>query len=187
MTDPRHSSSTNEWFTPIKLVELCTEVFGTIDLDPASCLAANEIVKANKIYTKEQDGLSLDWSGNVFLNPPGEEKGQLIKKFWGKAVTHASRGEASVIWIGFNSNQLYTLQEFTDNPLRFPTCFPKKRIRFKPDQPRYYPDNYKVVRLRGKKRPDSPSHHNYVTILSRNAELISKFRSVFSKLGTVIG
>src|SRR5207253_2666456 len=41
-----------------------------IDLDPASCYEANQTVRASRYYTKEDDGLSKEWYGNVWLNPP---------------------------------------------------------------------------------------------------------------------
>ena len=41
-----------------------------IDLDPASCEMAQEVVKAKTYCTEQDDGLSMSWSGCVFLNPP---------------------------------------------------------------------------------------------------------------------
>ena len=60
----------NEWYTPSKYIEAAREVMGSIDLDPASCAMANRTVRATTYYTKEQDGLTLPWYGNVWLNPP---------------------------------------------------------------------------------------------------------------------
>src|SRR5262249_53088932 len=62
----------NEWHTPQQIVDLSRTVLGTVDLDPATTVEANEIVKATRIYTKADDGLKQEneWHGNVFLNPP---------------------------------------------------------------------------------------------------------------------
>lgn len=59
-----------EWYTPAKYVSLAREVMGAIDLDPASCEAAQETVKAGEFFSADDDGLSREWSGRVFLNPP---------------------------------------------------------------------------------------------------------------------
>ena len=67
----RKQQQTNEeWYTSSYIVEKVREVLGDIDLDPASNPVANEVVKARRIYTKDDDGLVQDWHGKVFLNPP---------------------------------------------------------------------------------------------------------------------
>ena len=68
---PQHLSKTQEHYTPAHVVELAREVLGVIDLDPASCEEANATVRAKRIFTRGDDGLTQPWSGRVFLNPPG--------------------------------------------------------------------------------------------------------------------
>ena len=60
----------DEWYTPHTVVEPCCDALGGIDLDPASNAHANQVVKATRYFTVEDDGLSQPWSGRVFLNPP---------------------------------------------------------------------------------------------------------------------
>lgn len=64
------NSGDPEWFTPKRYIAEVKRVLRQIDLDPASCSQANEIVGATRYYTREDDGLSLPWCGRVFCNPP---------------------------------------------------------------------------------------------------------------------
>jgi len=60
----------NEWYTPAEYVERAREVLGTIDLDPASNEIAQEWIKAVTFFTIADDGLTREWFGRVWLNPP---------------------------------------------------------------------------------------------------------------------
>lgn len=64
------SSNSDEHNTPSYLIEAAREVMGGIDLDPMSNVLANDLVQASTIYTKKDDGLTKDWYGRVWLNPP---------------------------------------------------------------------------------------------------------------------
>lgn len=59
-----------EGYTPKEYIEATRYVLGSIDCDPASNAMAQEIVQAKTYYTLENDGLSKEWNGAVFLNPP---------------------------------------------------------------------------------------------------------------------
>ena len=79
-----NNSGNNEWYTPQKYIVLAREVMGDIDLDPASCEYANKTVKALKYFSVDDDGLSKEWHGRVWMNPPyGTET---IAKFTEKFV-----------------------------------------------------------------------------------------------------
>jgi ParB family chromosome partitioning protein len=58
------------WYTPPKYIALAREMLGEIDLDPASCSAAQAVVRAIQFYTEHEDGLKQPWSGRMWLNPP---------------------------------------------------------------------------------------------------------------------
>jgi ParB family chromosome partitioning protein len=59
-----------EWYTPGQFIESARSVMGSIDLDPATSALAQEVVRANRFFTKDDDGLTKEWCGNVWLNPP---------------------------------------------------------------------------------------------------------------------
>lgn len=65
-----NNSGCNEWYTPQKYVELVRDVLGVIELDPASCEYANRTVKAEKYFSLDDDGLTKEWRGRVWMNPP---------------------------------------------------------------------------------------------------------------------
>ena len=59
---------------------------GGIDLDPASSDIAQQTVKTTRYYTIVDDGLSHDWSGRVWLNPPYAKT--LVELFTEKIARH---------------------------------------------------------------------------------------------------
>ena len=78
-----NNSGCNEWYTPQKYVELVRDVLGVIELDPASCEYANRTVKAEKYFSLDDDGLTKEWRGRVWMNPPygSETIAAFIDKF----------------------------------------------------------------------------------------------------------
>lgn len=58
---------------------------GGIDLDPASCAEANNVVRATRFFTASDNGLDQEWSGRIWLNPP-YNKG-MLRRFMLKLVT----------------------------------------------------------------------------------------------------
>lgn len=97
-----------EWYTPMNIIEAAKELFGgEIDLDPATSNEANLRIMARRGYMepgytevpidpihdniweprfyreyRELDGITKDWEGNVWLNPPfgsGEKACKLNK------------------------------------------------------------------------------------------------------------
>lgn len=67
----QHQSMSWNHGTPAPIVEASRVTLGGIDLDPASSVEFNRVVRAENYYTESADGLVLPWRGRVFLNPPG--------------------------------------------------------------------------------------------------------------------
>ena len=82
-----------EWYTPPDFLALAREVMGGIDLDPASCEAAQANVKAKRFYTAEDNGLSRPWKGRVWLNPPYSR--DLIGAFVDRLVAEVEAGRVT--------------------------------------------------------------------------------------------
>lgn len=60
-----------DYYTPPDIISCARHALGgVIDLDPASCKAANKIVGARLFFGVLQNGLKQSWSGRVWLNPP---------------------------------------------------------------------------------------------------------------------
>ena len=62
----------SELYTKASVIEAVRSYFGgVIELDPASCAAANRTVRARRFITKEMDGLKQEWAASrIFVNPP---------------------------------------------------------------------------------------------------------------------
>ncbi len=131
-----HLSVTSQHFTPPLWIDLIREVLGEITTDPASCAEANKLVRALTFYDEESDGLSVEWKGKVFCNPPGDKSGKLVQKFFSKMEEQILKGNVTeFIWLAFNISQLRTLQN-TGSLLNHCSIFiPSKRIRFTGDSP----------------------------------------------------
>lgn len=87
--------SSDEWYTPENIMISVRAVLGQIELDPCSCGEANKIVRARKFYTLESDGLSKNWKGKVWLNPPrGIDERVSVQSIWCKRLlAHYHREE----------------------------------------------------------------------------------------------
>lgn len=122
-----HNSGENEWYTPPEYIACAVAVMGRIDLDPASSEAANKIVGATKIYTKQDDGLSKFWAGKVWINPP--YAAELIRLFIKKFVDHVSNGDISEgIVLVNNATETNWFNELAS--VASAVVFPNGRVKF---------------------------------------------------------
>jgi phage N-6-adenine-methyltransferase len=74
----KNDKSDDEWGTPPEVWRPLSRAVGGFDLDPAS--GAEPVPIADTRYTKEDDGLSQQWFGNVWVNPPYSNPGDWIEK-----------------------------------------------------------------------------------------------------------
>lgn len=87
------SSKTNEWSTPQDFFDELNKEFN-FTLDPC---ATPENAKCEKYYTKEDDGLKQDWSGEtVFCNPP---YGRAIKDWVKKCYEESKKPNTTVVML----------------------------------------------------------------------------------------
>lgn len=173
-----HSSRSDEWYTPLHIIELSRDVLGTIDLDPASCEFANKTVRAKKYFDIVSNGLESSWGSvptNIFINPPsGKSKDSnisLMKRFWEKLLDHKQSGLLEqAIFIGFSLEQLQTTQSCVQSIGEFPICIPAKRVRFVSPAGNF----------------NSPTHGQVIAYVPGLQNNTSKFYNVFSELGVVM-
>jgi phage N-6-adenine-methyltransferase len=116
----------DEWYTPADYIEAARCVMGGIDLDPASCDAAQETIQAGTYYTKQDDGLAMPWSGRVWLNPPYSTP--LIRHFVSKLIEEYYSGNVTEAVILTNNSS--DTGWFHDLLSRYPACFTRGRVQF---------------------------------------------------------
>jgi DNA N-6-adenine-methyltransferase (Dam) len=85
---PSRVTTGDDWYTPPHIVTCIREALGgTIDLDPASHVMANEVIRATRFFTRDQNGLTQPWSGRVYLNPPFSSWPDWVEKVLAEADT----------------------------------------------------------------------------------------------------
>jgi len=93
------SQETDEWSSPRELVEPIDEAIGGFDLDP--CSGAEESPFAANTYTEGDDGLSQQWQGRVWVNPPYSGVGEWVDKAANcdaETVVFLCKGDSSTKW-----------------------------------------------------------------------------------------
>lgn len=78
----QRTTQSDEWYTPREIVE----ALGEFDLDP--CAPSRQFYTAKECYTKEENGLTKQWHGRVWCNPPYSRK--LIAPFIRKMAEHGN-------------------------------------------------------------------------------------------------
>jgi len=122
-----YNSGECEWYTPPDIVEAARQVLGEIDLDPATSLVANDVIKAAQIFTLQDSGLKAPWHGRVWMNPPYGPP--LITQFCEKLARHIRDGDISAAVVLVN-NATETEWFRTIASMAIAVCFPSGRIPF---------------------------------------------------------
>ena len=154
-----NNSGNNEWYTPAEYIEAARKAVGSIDTDPASNDIANKVVKAEKYYTIETNGLAHDWTGNVWMNPPYSS--DLISKFVEKLKEQRVNYNQAIILVN-NATETQWFYEIVK--IASAVCFPKSRVKF------YMPDG----------KTGAPLQGQAVLYVGNNTE---KFISAFGGIG----
>ncbi len=67
---PAREVTIDDFYTSPIILNAARQALGRIDVDPASHAVANWEVKATQFFSINDDGLTKDWNGTVWLNPP---------------------------------------------------------------------------------------------------------------------
>lgn len=169
-----YSSESNEWYTPAWVTARAADVLGNIDLDPASSQVAQRIHGADAWHGLDhpnedrRDGLSADWHGNVWLNPPyGRSEDGHNAQLWSRKLIDewkAGRVTSGILLVkaalGYNW--------FEDLWRELPVCFLRERLSFV--------------------RPDGTDdgQSKQATALFYVGNDIEQFAGVFAKYGRVV-
>jgi ParB family chromosome partitioning protein len=159
-----NNSGNNEWYTPQSYVDLARAVMGGIDTDPATSEIANRTVKAELIYTAEEDGRKQNWRGRVWMNPPYAQP--LITDFAEAVSSKYESGEIDQACILVNNA---TETQWFQRMLSAASavCFPKSRIRF----------------LDPEGNPGAPLQGQAIIYIGKN---VSAFKEAFETEGKVL-
>lgn len=122
-----NNSGNSEWYTPLEYVNAVREAMDGIDTDPCSCQAANGVVKAGTFYDESDNGLSREWMGRVFVNPPYGDG--TVSKFADKLLEELSAGRATqAVFLVNNCTETKWFQSLI--AMASAVCFPCGRISF---------------------------------------------------------
>ena len=121
-----NNSGENEWYTPPEYIEAARKAMGGIDLDPASSEVAQDTVGATEYFTIDDDGLSREWHGNVWLNPPYSRGlcAEFVQKLL--AEIEEQRVKQAILLSNNSTETIWWQKAWAETPA---ICFPDRRIK----------------------------------------------------------
>lgn len=146
-------------------------MFGLIDTDPCAPIDDPLWTGPRVAYTAEDDGLTKDWCGNVFLNPP---YGRVIGDWIDKAIAEVESGRADVVMALVPARPG---TQWFQRLAPYPICFLNGRIDFVAGDPLSRRPNHR-----------SPAFPSAIASIRRShyAEHISRFADAFEGIGVVM-
>lgn len=122
-----HENENDEMFTPEKYIDAAKRVLGEIDLDPASCDKAQETIQAKHYFTKKDNGLSKEWRGRIWLNPPYSDP--WLYDFVDKLVRDLISGHVTAAILLTNSSTDTAWFHNAESIAKY-ICFTRGRVHF---------------------------------------------------------
>jgi len=117
--DTKFESKKQDWETPDEIFVPLNEEFGfTLDV-----CATSENAKCDLFFSEEDDGLTRDWHGICWMNPPFGVQGKWVKKAYGESL----KGTTVVCLLPARTNTNW----FHDYCLKEEVRFVRGRPRFK--------------------------------------------------------
>ena len=165
------SRASDERYTPKHIIDICRNVCGGFDLDPASCAEANEVVQAHTYFSQEDDGLTKEWHGNVWCNPPYSREAGGVKRWVEKAMQQMVIGNTDATFMLLNSNTSSKFFQILCNSGHVEVCFLSKRLKF--SEP-------------GGEVLGKPMSGSVLALISHNSALRSTFRKEIKTMGVVM-
>jgi hypothetical protein len=118
----------NEWYTPKKYLDLAIEMFGEIDLCPASNkVIQDRVLPGVPYFSKDNSALTQEWKGRVWLNPPFAQP--LVAQFTSKLVEEFRAGRVTEA-IMLVKNATDTVWFHEAESMCAAICFTKGRVKF---------------------------------------------------------
>jgi hypothetical protein len=160
-THPAGSGSV-EFYSPPEFIESARCVVGTFDLDPASCEQAQQVVQARRYYTVDDDGLTKEWAGRIWCNPPYKDAGRFVDKL----LHEISAGRVTEAFLLCNS---YTEVLWFQRALAACAlvCFPPKRVLFQ------------------RPNDEEPTRSSYGSAIFYFGDSLNRFREAFASHGII--